>query len=62
MKKIVFITVIDIIGLISFIASCFLNKPMKTYIILAILLMTFLAFHIVSIWLVNNILDNNKED
>lgn len=61
MKKILCIAIINIVGLISFIVACFFDKPVKTYIILAILLMTFAAFQIVSIWLINNILDGKGD-
>ena len=61
-KKAVFIITVDIIGLICFIASLFFDVTIKTIIMLCMLGMTFIAYQVVSIWLINRITDEEDDN
>ena len=53
-KQAVFIIAVDIIGLVLSIVSLFLDDRS---ILFGMLCMTFIACHVVSIWLINRITD-----
>lgn len=59
-KQAGFIIAVDIIGLIAIIATQFFDRSARPWIVFGVLCMTFIAYHVVSIWLINRITD--KED
>ena len=64
-KQAGFIIAVDIIGLIAIIATQFFDKSVRPWIAFGVLCMTFVAYHVVSIWLINRITDeedNNEPD
>ena len=56
-KQAGFIIAVDIIGLIAIIATQFFDKAITLWIVFGVLCMTFIAYHVVSIWLINRIMD-----
>lgn len=58
-KQAVFIIAVDIIGLVLSIVSLFLDDRS---ILFGMLCMTFIAYHVVSIWLINRIKDEDDNN
>jgi len=56
-KQAVFVIAVDIIGWVLSIVSLFLDDRSKGYVLFGMLCMTFIAYHVVSIWLINRIKD-----
>lgn len=61
-KQVIFIITVDIIGLIGIIATQFFESVIRSWIVLGILCMTCIAYHVVSIWLVNKIKDEEDSN
>lgn len=56
-KQAGFIIAVDIVGLIAIIATQFFDRATTPWIVFGVLCMTFIAYHVVSIWLINRIKD-----
>lgn len=61
-KQAGFIITVDIIGLIAIIATQFFDRAITLWIVFGVLCITFIAYHVVSIWLINRIKDEEDNN